>query len=377
MNRGRRDLHKGVALGIMSGTSADGLSLALVELATGSLRVLSHADYPYSTSLRRRILAAVDGSVAELTELHYELGRLYAEWAAGFLRTEGVSSKGLSAVGCHGQTVFHESLGRKSATLQIGEPSFLAEALGVPIVADFRPRDIAAGGLGAPLAPFLDEWLFGDGPPRALQNIGGIGNVSLVGRGVRTLGFDTGPGNCLMDLAVSRLTRGRLGYDRDGRLAAKGLPDKRLVGRLLKGAYFLKRPPKSLERTEYGSEYLDRCFARDPGSRAGQLPTLNYFTAASIADAYRRFLSPALKGRRLHEVVVSGGGALNPVLMRNLAELLAPVPVVSSAVHGLAPLAKEPALVALLAWLAVRGETNHCPAATGARGPRVLGKLIR
>ncbi|MBI4424429.1 MAG: anhydro-N-acetylmuramic acid kinase [Elusimicrobia bacterium] len=362
-----------LALGLMSGTSADGVSLALARVGERRLRVLAHATEPYPAALRRRILGAIGLRAPELSWLHFELGRVFAAAASRFLRAERVAPSRLFAVGSHGQTVVHLPDEPRPSTLQLGEPSFLAEALGVPVVADFRPRDMAAGGQGAPLAPFLDEHLFGGGPPRALQNIGGIGNVTLAGRGVRTLGFDTGPGNCLIDLAVGRITGGRQAFDRDGRIARRGRPDEALARALLRAPYFRRRPPKSLDRSSFGEEFLRASLGAMLRRRPEDaVATLTLLTALSIADAYRRFLPVG----RLREAVVSGGGALNPALMEALARALAPLPVVSIERRGIPPVAKEPALIALLAALAVAGRTNHCPAATGARGPRILGKIL-
>ena len=244
------------------------------------------------------------------------------------------------------------------------------------MVCDFRPADMAAGGQGAPLVPFLDEYLYGRGRPTALQNIGGVGNISFVGRGLRTRGFDTGPGNSLMDTAAALVSRGRLAYDRGGALAAAGRPDESKVRGLLKAPFFRMRPPKSLDRSEYALAFLKKNFARQlsVGGAPDLLATLNLFTAASIREAFVRFAP-----RGTAELIVSGGGALNPVLLANISRLLAPsgVRTRSCAGLGLHPLAKEPACFALLALLALKGRSNHCPAATGARSARVLGKILR
>jgi anhydro-N-acetylmuramic acid kinase len=357
----------GLALGLMSGTSADGVSCALVSLK-GRLEVLSEATTPYPAGLRNRILEAPGAGAGALCRLNFELGRFFASAALGFLESSGAEPRSLEAAGSHGQTVLHFPGGGGGSTLQIGEASFLAEALGVPVVCDFRPRDMAAGGQGAPLVPFFDRFVFGRGPRRALQNVGGIGNVSLAGRGTRPLGFDTGPGNCLMDLAVRRMSRGRLAFDRGGLIARRGRADEALAARLLRAPYFRRRPPKSLDKGEFGEAFFDKHLASLRPEDA--VATAAYFTALSIADAYRRFLGP------LSEAVVSGGGALNPVLMGHLGRLLAPLPVRTSADFGIPVLAKEPAMIALMALKAVRGEANHLPEATGARGPRILGKII-
>lgn len=362
-----------LALGLMSGTSADGVSLALAEVGRGALRVLAHDTYPYPRGLRRRILDAPSARAAELSALDFELGRAFARAAVRFLRSARTPARRLAAVGSHGQTVVHRPAAAGPSTLQIGEASFLAEVLGVPTACDFRPRDMAAGGEGAPLVPFLDEFLFGAGPARILQNIGGVANASLVGRGVPVVAFDTGPGNAVMDAAARRATGGRLDFDRDGRLAARGSADEALVRRLLRLPFFSRRPPKSLDRAEFAEGLLARHLPRSRYSHEDALATATLFTAAAIADQARRFLLPKA---RVREMVVSGGGALNPVLMRDLSRLM-PVPVVSSAEHGLHPLAKESALMALLGLYAVEGRLNHCPRATGARGARVLGKVLR
>jgi anhydro-N-acetylmuramic acid kinase len=364
-----------LALGLMSGTSADGLSLALCEIAGRSLKVKAFGNYPYPAPLQARLIAAKDLSAPGLSALNFELGRLWAGMVRAFCKKRRVAYGSIAAIGSHGQTVWHAP-GRKGHTLQIGEASFIAEETGRPVACDFRPADMAAGGEGAPLIPFLDEFLFGRGAPVALQNIGGVGNIAFAGRGVRAFGFDTGPGNSLMDTAMSELSGGRLSYDKDGRWAAAGEPDLARVYALLEAPFFRRRPPKSLDRSEYTLAFIKKHF---PGQLTekrsrGLLASLNAFTAASVAAAFRGF---APRGTR--ELIVSGGGALNPVLMENIAALLLPagVRVRSIAELGMHPLAKEPACFALLAWLALRGKTNHCPSATGARGPRVLGKLIR
>ena len=276
-------------------------------------------------------------------------------------------------IGSHGQTICHLP-GTKGSTLQIGEPAFITEETGRPVVADFRPADMAAGGQGAPLIPFMDEYLFGGGRPVALQNIGGVGNISFVGKNVITSGFDTGPGNSLMDTAVSLLTVGKESFDRNGRWARSGKIDYDRVLKLLRLPFLKLKPPKSLDRDEFSGVFLRRHFLSGPNTRSRYdiLATLNYFTAATIALAFQRY-APA----GTQELIVSGGGALNPVLMANMASLLAPVKVYTIARRGIPPAAKEAACFALLGWLALQEKINHCPAATGAGGRRILGKISR
>jgi len=360
-------------MGLMSGTSADGLSIALCAFrpASRGLKVIAYETYAYGAGLQARILAAKGMKAPELSALNFELGRLWAGMVKRFCREHGVACKSVSVIGSHGQTVYHQP-GVKGSTFQLGEPSFISEATGIPVVADFRPADMAAGGCGAPLIPFMDEYLFGGGRPVALQNIGGVGNIAFVGKGVRTSGFDTGPGNSLMDTAVAALTGGKMAYDSGGRLAAAGKIDYRKVEKLLKFPFFALRPPKSLDRDEFSAGFIRKHFGLlSAKNKYDTLATMNYFTAAAIALAFKKFAP-----KNTAELIVSGGGALNPVLMLNIAAALPGIAVKSIAELGLDPLAKEPACFALLAWLALNGKINHCPAATGARGPRVLGKLV-
>lgn len=367
-------MKKNLIMGLMSGTSADGLSIALCGAAGRALEVKAFSNYPYSAALQARIIAARDLRADALSALNFELGRLWAGMVRSFCRRHRVAYKDISVIGSHGQTVWHAP-GRRGHTLQIGEAAFIAEETGRPVVCDFRPADMAAGGEGAPLIPFMDEYLFGGGAPVALQNIGGVGNIAFAGRGVKTFGFDTGPGNSLMDTAVAELSGGKLQYDKGGAWAAAGEPDTAKVYSLLEAPFFRRRPPKSLDRSEYTLAFIRKHFPGRLNQQCsrGLLASLNLFTAASIALAFKNFAPRGTK-----ELIVSGGGALNPALLDNIAALLLPagVRVRSIAELGIHPLAKEPACFALLAWLALGGRTNHCPSATGARGPRVLGKVL-
>ncbi len=368
-------MKKTTIMGLMSGTSADGLSIALCEAGGRSLTVKVFGNYSYSPALQARIIAARGMKAQELSALNFELGRLWAGMVKAFCKKNRIAYKDIAVIGSHGQTVWHAP-GAKGHTLQIGEASFIAEETRRPVVCDFRPADMAAGGEGAPLIPFMDEYLYGGGEPAALQNIGGVGNIAFVGKGVKTFGFDTGPGNSLMDTAVSELSGGKLAYDKDGAWAAGGTPDLAKVYKLLEAPFFRSKPPKSLDRSEFTLGFIKKHFPGQFNRRCsgGLLATLNLFTAASIALAFRTY---APRGTR--ELIISGGGALNPVLMDNISALLLPsgVHVRSCSELGLQPLAKEPACFALLAWLALEGRVNHCPSATGAGGARTLGKIIR
>jgi anhydro-N-acetylmuramic acid kinase len=356
-----------LAVGLMSGTSADGVTAALVEVSATGVVVKRCETYPYPARLKSRVLAAPSLLAPELSRLNFELGHAFA--AAAVKISRGTRP---TVVGSHGQTVWHGPDAVPPNTLQIAEPALIAERMKIPVVADFRPRDMAAGGQGAPLVPAFDLFLFGRGPRRAVVNVGGISNVSIVGDGKLRSAFDTGPGNALMDEAVRRATRGHAEMDRGGRLAARGRVDAGILTRLLSHPFFQKDPPKSLDRTTFGPGLLD---ARFPRVGAKNLPdvlaTLAELTACSIWTGVIEN-----GGKDLAEIVVSGGGALNAHLMRRLAVLFFPVAVTTSAAHGLPVMSKEAACFAWLAARALDGEPNNCPAATGARGARVLGKII-
>ena len=352
----------------MSGTSADGVTAALCRFGAHSVQVLRCSTLEYPAALRARVLSASTAAAPELSRLNMELGELFAKAAA--LAAKG---KRPAAIGSPGQTVWHGPDEKPRNTLQLAEPSVIAERTGIPVVADFRPRDIAAGGQGAPLMPAFDEFLFASGPPRAVQNIGGIANVTFVGNGKVSAGFDTGPGNCLMDLAVRQATDGKESFDRDGRIAARGRVDEARLAAMLRDPFFTKRPPKSAERTYFGEEFLRRHLGLFGSAELPDaMATLNALTAESIARVALTLPSP--KGRG--ELIISGGGALNPVLMQNLVRRVGAMRVVTSQEYGIPPMAKEAACFAWMALRALRGQPNNCPSATGAKGRRVLGKVI-
>jgi anhydro-N-acetylmuramic acid kinase len=351
----------------MSGTSADGVTAVLVELGARSARVLRERTFPYPPALKKRVLAGPALPVPELSRLNFELGELFASAALAVSRGARPA-----VIGSHGQTMWHGRRMTPRNTLQIAEPAVIAERTGVTTVADFRVRDIASGGEGAPLVPAFDLFLYGSGPLKAVLNIGGIANVSLVGGGRLHSAFDTGPGNALMDEAVRRATGGRREYDAAGRLAASGRADPALLRRALREPYFLRLPPKSLDRTDFGPVFLTRAFPRATKRRLPDLlATLAELTAVSIwLDVLENAPGP------VSELLVSGGGALNRHLMRRLEALFAPVPVRTTAARGMPVMAKEAACFAWLAARALQGRPNNAPAATGAAGPRVLGKIV-
>ena len=360
-----------LALGLMSGTSCDGISAALIDIGPRTCRVVAFDTTPYPAALGALLRRARELSTSGVAQLNILLGECEALAALQLLRRSRVPAQAIAVIGSHGHTVYHGPRDPIPCTLQLGEPAIIAERTGCAVVADFRMRDLAAYGEGAPLVPAFDHWLFGRGPTRALQNIGGIANVTLVGRGVKPLAFDTGPGNCLLDLVAQRLSQGRCAFDRHGELAAEGRIDPRAIRRLWADGYFRRRPPKSTGREQFNAAWLaERLGASWPRRLPDVLATLTYFTAYSIAESYRRFFP-----RPPTELIVSGGGVYNRTLMGHLSRLVQPVLVRSIDAYGIAPLAKEPAAFAWLALQAMRGHVNHLPSTTGASAPRVLGTI--
>lgn len=358
--------------GIMSGTSLDGIDVALVELrgagAKLSIETRAFVSVEYPKKIREGLLAISnrDCHTREIARLNFELPRLYARALAKLpLKPE--------LVGCHGQTIYHEA---GVCTLQIGDGAVLAELAGVPVISNFRTRDMAAGGQGAPLAPFFDYRVFRDAKRgRVALNLGGIGNVTALPPGAKpeeTIAFDTGPGNMVIDQLVARHTKGREMFDRDGHWARRGRVQVELIAELLReNRYYRARPPKSAGREQYGAEFVDR-LVKTGWPMVDLIATATAFTAATVADQIRRFVTPR---QPVHDLVVSGGGARNPVLMAYLAAFLPGTRVQTSAEYGVDPDAKEAIFFALLAYEAWHGRTNNWPAATGAKRAVRMGEL--
>lgn len=367
-----------LALGLMSGTSGDGVSSALADFNHRSFKLLAYRTFPYPQKIRKKILHPFELKINEISELDFDLGKIFAEAAKKLLRRAGVPSKKVKVIGSHGQTLYHGPNDPTPNTFQIGEAAILARQTGIPVVNDFRPQDLALGGEGAPLVPFFDDYFYGNGPVRAFQNIGGIANVTVVGKSLnRPVAFDNGPGNSLMDLAIQKITKGRLSYDPSGKWAAKGKVDHERVRAMMKHPYFKRRPPKSTGREEFGEEFLKKYFQTAPGPFSFKGPgtfnllaTLTYFTAFTIYDSLRRFVP-----HPLHEMIVSGGGSYNRTLMKNLRELFSPTPVRTLDEFGIPSQAKEPLAFAFFALRALTGKINHLPSATGAKRQAVLGKI--
>lgn len=360
---------RSIALGLMSGTSADGVSIAAAAFKP-SLRVIAYKTYAYPPVLRQRILNAINLKAPEISKLHFDLGHFFARQTIAFLNVSGISKKQVEVIGSHGQTIYHGPQDTTINTLQIGEASFIAQKTGIPTVCDFRPSDIAAGGEGAPLIPFFDRYFFASDRPVALQNIGGISNVTWLAKNSKTIAFDNGPGNCLLDFAVHKLTRGRLHYDRNGKFAARGKVLFKYVDKILSHPYFFIKPPKSTGRETFNARMIPAALFKK--SLPDVAATLTFATALAIYSSCSRFLSFS----SLSRMIVSGGGALNPSMMHDLKQLFKPIPVESFQSLGIHPQAKEPVAFAFFAWQAYHGKLNHCPESTGAKSPAILGKII-
>jgi anhydro-N-acetylmuramic acid kinase len=405
-----------LVIGLISGTSVDAIDAAVVEIARAGqeLRVALRAFtmQPFDPALRERVrglLPPSQGSTAEVCEVNALLGEAFAAAALAVAAQAGLSIDAVDLVASHGQTVYHQvAPGAARSTLQLGAPAALAERTGRTVAADFRPRDIAAGGQGAPLAPYLDALLFADEKvSRAVQNIGGIGNVTYLpateyerdketrGQGDKqqedvqvmslspclpaslsepssVVAFDTGPGNVLIDEAVRLLTNGTAGFDRDGRMAAAGQVDQALLGEWLAHPFFQQPPPRSTGREQWGQaearHYLAQAQTRGLAPEDA-VATLTALTARSIADAYARYLGP------VDEALIGGGGARNPALMSMLQAALPGTQVRPIDDAGLDADAKEAVLFAVLGYATLHGWANNLPAATGASHPVVLGSI--
>lgn len=370
---------KNVVIGLMSGTSLDGISAAAARFtpSTGSgikVELLAFTSLPYNPAQRARLAASLTGTTpAEYCRLNFDLGDWLAGAAMDVLAKSGVARDDVLAVASHGQTVWHEP---GHSTWQWGESSVIAEKTGFDVVSDFRVRDVAAGGQGAPLVPIADALLFFSPTDwRGLQNLGGIGNITVVPPGGGLDGvraFDTGPGVAVID-GVTRALRPDMQYDLDGKLALAGTADEAIVNELLEDPYFSAPPPKSTGRELFSPAYIasliERCRAKG-ASDEDIIATAVRLTAASVADAYKRFISEPVR-----EVLLSGGGAKNPALYAAIERAVSPVKVKKFDDVFFDGEAKEAVAFALLGYLHMQKRTANVPAATGASGPRILGKL--
>ncbi len=380
-----------IVAGLMSGTSADGIDVALVQITPGrkkpALTLLAHEGFPYPAALRSAVLAAMNARsipTAELARLHWRLG---LEYAGAVRKTLARHRVKLDLIGCHGQTLYHQATRERyqarsfACTWQLGEAAVIAHKTGVPVVSNFRPADMAAGGQGAPLVPLLDYVLFADAKRgRVLQNIGGIANLTAIPAGSAPdalIAFDTGPGNMVVDWLAQKLFAKP--YDRNGAIAAHGRILEAVLTTELKDTYYRLKPPRTAGREQFGREYAERflaaCKARSK-SPEDALATATALTAETIARSYARFVAPKMQGHPV-DYIVSGGGARNKTLTAMLQNRLAPLgcALASSDNFGLPVEAKEAAAFALLAWQTWHRLPGNVPAATGAKTPVILGQV--
>jgi anhydro-N-acetylmuramic acid kinase len=380
-------------LGMMSGTSADGIDVALVNVSGSPPNLVAqlenHHHVPFPDSARDTILRLANGALtttAEISSLNFQLGEEFAQAAIAACKKWRVPLEKISLIGSHGQTVFHlgtsarfQGKVRAPSTLQIGEASIIAERTGIPTVSDFRPADMAAGGQGAPLIPFVDYMLYRDElRGRVALNIGGIANVTVIPAGARqkdVFAFDTGPGNMIVDALVEKFSRGRMSYDRDARMALGGRTIPELLVRLMRDPYLRKKPPKSAGREQFGAAFARTVIAWGNQHSAGPadlVRTATVFTAMAIADAFPRFILPRAK---VDELIVAGGGASNPLMMAQIAASLPGIEVVRASQFGVPAEAKEAYGFALLAYETYHGRPSNIPSATGAKHASILGKI--
>jgi anhydro-N-acetylmuramic acid kinase len=374
----------------MSGTSADAIDAVVADIrdspAGVKARIVAHFRQPFSRALRERILhVSLHGTVGEICELNFLLGERFAEAALGAIRRAGLSAGQIAAIGSHGQTIHHLPNARTPATLQIGEPAVIAERTGITTIADFRVRDMAAGGQGAPLVPYADWALFTDQRrPRIIQNIGGIGNLTFLPASAglhEVLAFDTGPGNMVIDGVVNALSQGRQTFDRNGQWGARGKVRESWVSKILRYPYFRRSPPKSTGREEFGQAFVEQLLRDARRMRLSAediVASVTALTATSISYSYRRFIWPKLAQNKADDVqiILGGGGAKNPLLRGMLQELLGELPLMTHEDFGIANEAKEALAFAILAHETLLGRPSNVPSATGANRPVLLGKIV-
>lgn len=383
-----------LVLGLMSGTSADAIDVALARISGAprrlSARLENYAAVPYPRPVRAAILRLANGgrtTTAEVSQLNFLLGELFARAALGACARFRIPPRRVRLIGSHGQTVFHQGMPdhflgaqRVASTLQIGEPAVIAARTGITTVADFRPADLAAGGQGAPLVPFVDYLLYRDNRRgRVALNLGGIANVTVIPRGAspaQVFAFDTGPGNMVIDALVRHYTHGRESYDREARMARRGRPIRPLLDEFLADPFFHRPPPKSAGREQFGEVYAQRLRARARRRKARAedvIATATLLTPLAILDAFHRWILPRA---RIDQLIVSGGGAHNPLILAQLDAGLRGVEILPSSEWAVPEDAKEAFAFAVLAYETYHGRSANLPGATGARRRAVLGKIV-
>ena len=376
---------------MMSGTSADGVDAALVEIRGHGLEtqvdLLAFNTLPFSTEDRNRIFNLFQpetSRVHEICQMNFLIGEIFADAALSVIRDAGLDTNEIDLIGSHGQTVYHLPPKKDAqyvpSTLQLGEPAVIAHRTGIPTIADFRVADVAAGGQGAPLVPYVDFLLFRrSNRTIALQNIGGIANVTLIPAGAgstEVLAADTGPGNMIVDAVTEIVTSGEYTYDSGGQLAARGQPCEPLIEKWMKHPFIQANPPKTTGREAFGMEFVRDAIEQAEAKQLSDsdiIATATGFTSRTIFDFYRRFLLPNYS---CDEIVVSGGGVHNLTLMQRLKMLFNPIPIRIIDAYGIPSDAKEAIAFAVLANEAVYGNCGNLPRATGASQSKVLGKFV-
>ncbi|MGC2828363.1 MAG: anhydro-N-acetylmuramic acid kinase [Candidatus Acidiferrum sp.] len=381
-----------LVLGLMSGTSADAIDVALARISGApphlSAKLLGHTSSKFPPALRKEILRVAEQrpiTAGELGQLNSRLGEVFAEAALTACRKFRLSPKRVALIGSHGQTIFHQGkpvlyLGRATAsTLQIGDPSVIAARTGITTVGDFRPADIALGGQGAPLVPYADYLLYRhDKLGRVSLNLGGIANITVIPAAAKPeqiLAFDTGPANMLIDALVAHFTRGRRRFDKNATIAQSGRSIPAVIDELMRDPYLKLAPPKSTGREYYGHAYVKKVLALGKKHRvkpADLIRAATIFTALSVVDALNRFVLPKTT---IHQLIVSGGGAHNPLLLAQLSAALGGVEIFPSFRFDVPEDAKEAFAFALLAYESFHRRSGNLPSATGAHGPAILGKI--
>jgi len=381
-----------LVLGMMSGTSADGIDAALVKISGAppklKINLLNHTHQSFPPQIAKEILHVAEQNPltpGEFSQLHARLGHIYAAAALAACKKFRVSPQKIDLIGNHGQTIFHQGqptnfLGKPtSSTLQLGDGSIIANLTGITTVSDFRPADMALGGQGAPLVPFADYALYRHPKlGRISLNIGGIANITVIPANAKpsdVFAFDTGPGNMLIDALVQHFTHGRQRYDKNASLARRGHLNRELLAYLLSDPYLKLKPPKSTGREYFGTTYVQKLMAQARRYNLNPndlIHTTTVFTAASIAESIHRFVLP---GHKIHQLIVSGGGAQNPLLMSQLLALLPKIQVTPSSALNIPTDAKEALAFAILAYETLLHRPSNIPTATGASGPAILGKI--
>jgi anhydro-N-acetylmuramic acid kinase len=381
-----------LVLGLMSGTSADGIDVALARISGAppnlNAKLLRHTTVKFPKPIQKEILRVAEQqpiSAGALSQLNFRLGEIFAEAARAACTRFRIPLKRIDLIGSHGQTIFHQGqpvpyLGRPTAsTLQIGEPAIIAARTGITTIADFRPADMAAAGQGAPLVPYADYLLYRHAKlGRVSLNLGGIANITVLPAACKpsqVFAFDTGPANMLIDALVLHFTHGRRHFDKDGRMAMTGRGIPALLNDLMRDPYFRRHPPKSTGREYYGRTYVGRLLTQGRRYRAKPADLIRaatFLTALSIVDALNSFVLPKVA---VHQLIVSGGGARNPLILAQLEAALPEVDVLASSRLGIPEDAKEAFAFALLAYETFHRRPSNLPSATGAHGPAILGKI--